>query len=265
MGSLYPAAGQSNPPSQVPAESPSEPASCIALSPLSVTPRAVKRPCPSVSAPEPAADTRKARAEKNRLFARESRERKRLYTESLEREVAALRVRLARLEKYELIETQRETATLETIHTDPMRLSQFVAQQTEDRTKALLQLSQIMLQISAPAALFDAAAMDSRSGEIGTTQRTAMEVGVQRIKSDVRLMLECQGRILAETRRIWRCVLPQADTVQVADLESRDGVSLQEDRGFWGSTGEVAEDLAGSRDGAADFDFDFGVGKEALD
>ncbi len=124
----------------------------------------------------PSAQQRKKaiRAEKNRLFARESRERRRTYLQSLEKEVASLKEQLelykTRLEKYEVIERQRCLAgeedhklIMETLGemqragTDPSKFSQIITRKleelAEERQAALEQLSRTTLEIAVPLSL----------------------------------------------------------------------------------------------------------------
>ncbi len=124
----------------------------------------------------PSAEQRKKaiRAERNRFFARESRERRRTYLQSLEKEVASLKEQLelykTRLEKYEVIERQRCMAgeedhkmIVETIGemqrtgTDPSKFAQIITRKMEElgeeRQAALEQLSQITLEIAVPRPL----------------------------------------------------------------------------------------------------------------
>ncbi len=112
-----------------------------------------------------------ARAEKNRKFARESRERKRCYVQELEDEVAGLKAELEkykeRFSRYELVEKMRAAAcgnanamipaALEEMARTGASREQFariLIEKTEqmimERQKALEQLSRIMLEIMVP-------------------------------------------------------------------------------------------------------------------
>ncbi len=120
------------------------------------------------------AERKAAHAEKNRQFARESRERKRLYVERLEKEVASLRGELAwykeHFARYELIDRKRdldETERVETIRaalgemartgTSSSQLSTLVikkyGEHFEERKKALEQLFRIILEVAVPNSL----------------------------------------------------------------------------------------------------------------
>ncbi len=115
-----------------------------------------------------------ARAERNRQFARDSRERKRRYVLGLELEVSSLRRELEvyrqRLSRYETIEKQREIAEAETqvvVHSaaaemlrtgeNPSEFVRLVGQQLdrmmEERRKAMEQLARITLEVSVPLSL----------------------------------------------------------------------------------------------------------------
>lgn len=109
--------------------------------------------------------------ERNRQFARESRERKRLYVEGLEREVIMLRAEVERkterLARYDAIEQQRDIvgdedhavmlSALEEMSRTKAGPTQFssvlirkMKEMAEGRRKALEQLSQMMLEIAVP-------------------------------------------------------------------------------------------------------------------
>ncbi len=113
-------------------------------------------------------------AEKNRQFARESRERKRAYVQGLEREVATLKTELAwykeRFASYALIDRKRDISTTEKTEAiqaalrelsqtraAPGQLSELIIQKfTEsfnERKKALEQLFRIMLEVAVPTIL----------------------------------------------------------------------------------------------------------------
>ncbi len=117
---------------------------------------------------------RAIRAEKNRYYARENRQRKRMHVELLENEVLALRTELAqckeRLGRYELIERQRAMACTDSnfVIRDafqemarsgadpelfPMVMTQKLDQLTEERKKAMAQLSRLILEIAVPLPL----------------------------------------------------------------------------------------------------------------
>lgn len=117
------------------------------------------------------AELRALHAEKNRQFARESRERKQLYVERLEREVESLRTELSqckeRLARYELIDSKRQmdkpSAVLKALdemqrtHAGRERFKEILIrkfdEQFEDRKKAVEQLFRILLEITMPLPL----------------------------------------------------------------------------------------------------------------
>ncbi len=114
------------------------------------------------------------KAEKNRIFARESRERKRLYVEGLEREVAGLRSELTQMKRkfadYELIDRKRDlqckehrTIVLEALdeakrtNADPKQFARIMLrkldEQFEERRKAMGQLFRMLLEVAVPMSL----------------------------------------------------------------------------------------------------------------
>ncbi len=111
------------------------------------------------------------RVQKNRKFARESRDRKRLYVQGLEKEVAELREELAQLKQkfssYELIERHRAmedgvwkaviSNVVEEVKRGDLDHSQFAItvmnrmdQVIEERKQVLTQLSRMVLQLVVP-------------------------------------------------------------------------------------------------------------------
>ncbi len=110
-------------------------------------------------------------AENNRRFAKESRERKRIYVETLEKEVQALRLELswykARFAAYSLIDQKRDLrgeewpntvlAALEESRTDPGQFGKILIrkldEQFDERKRALEQLFRIALEIAVPLSL----------------------------------------------------------------------------------------------------------------
>ncbi len=151
------------------------PGSAAATPPLPPTLSApTKRRHPRGSGSHPTPGEKAVRAEKNRRFARESRERKRRHLRSVEAEVVSLRAELSqykeRFSRYELIEQQRVlsathkhgliSSTFEEIARTGADLSQFsriMVQKTqqimEERRKALSQLFGLVLQLAVPMSL----------------------------------------------------------------------------------------------------------------
>ncbi len=200
--------------------------------------------------------------ERNVWLARESRERKRLYVEGLEQEVVVLRAELAkknaRLARYELIERQLDimgdedrrvilSALEEMTRTKaaepefPSILIRKMKAITEERRKALEQLSHMMLEIAVPFSLrlflweaengveiFDPVHAEKVLGRKPTVEQmkllaTYAEYAVsckdtykelkaravsaaQRIRKNVKQMVECQKAIQMETLSILRCL-----------------------------------------------------------
>eukprot|EP01022_Parablepharisma_sp_SALTPOND_P012448 TRINITY_DN15_c0_g1_i1.p2 TRINITY_DN15_c0_g1~~TRINITY_DN15_c0_g1_i1.p2 ORF type:complete len:450 (+),score=61.99 TRINITY_DN15_c0_g1_i1:2762-4111(+) len=119
-------------------------------------------------------ESKKKRAEKNRKFAKESRDRKRKYVQELEQEVTRLKQQVeyykTRLSKYDLIEKQRNTfayefyATISNVYKEMYEKKQSVTdtalfvktleakfdQCLEERRKALEQLARAMVEVIMP-------------------------------------------------------------------------------------------------------------------
>ncbi len=111
------------------------------------------------------------RAEKNRQFARESRERKRIYVRTLENQIVCLQAELAqcrtRLARYELIDAKRDmcgaeksTAVLAAVeelqrtHADPSQFQKILMRKMDEQfdgyKKAVAQLFRILLEVAVP-------------------------------------------------------------------------------------------------------------------
>ncbi len=120
-------------------------------------------------------ETLQAHAERNRWFARQSRERKRIHVEGLEKEITSLKAELQlckqKLAQYELIDKQRHMTGEEgralifdavnemakQREMSPKKFSQIVIDRVEamakEKRQALEQLSRMMLEIAVPLSL----------------------------------------------------------------------------------------------------------------